>query len=255
MAAQLAGGQAITAAAVSFWESEFDAIKPSLVRIDTGKPFVRLQLHTDTDKNFMTDLIQTAILSARLEIKTYYLTNPALPVPPDLASHLVSLFNTARALLNMLSTLDSASNHLRYHPQWSFRALLDAAALILFCLHQRTACCPDVTDTEAAEIAREAWNALARCSVRQGDIAQKVSSFMETFWRIRGGVPTGQLPVGTWRNRLAVGVTFWCLKVIKIALVDAEKIPDDTKIGTKHISRYHLLSIPWLWQIVHRHEE
>lgn len=61
---------------------------------------------------------------------------------------------------------------------------------------------------------------------------------METFWRIRERVPRGELPVGSWRNRLAVGVTFWCLKIMKIALVDAKILPDDTKIGTEHTSEY-----------------
>lgn len=215
MAAQVASGQAITTSIVSFWESQFEAIKPSLVRIDT-------------------DLMETAVLSARLEIKTYYLSNPPLPVPPYLASHVISIFSTARTHLNLLSTLDSASEHLRHHSQWSFRALLDTASLVIFCLHQRTACCPELSETEATELAREAWSAVGRCSVREGDIAQKVSAFMETFWRIRGRVPRGELPAGSWQNRLAVGVTFWCLKIIKIALVDAKILPDDSKIGTEH---------------------
>lgn len=183
---------------------------------------------------FSSDILRVAVLSARLEIQTYYLANPPSPPPPPLAAHIKSIYTTCRNLLILLRTLDSSSDYLRHHPQWSFRALLDASSFIIFSLHQRNLCCPDLTDIEATEIAQEAWTALHRCSVRDGDIAWRVSSFMETFWGIRDGIPRKPLPVGSWRTRLAVGVTFWCLKQIKISLVNAKKLPDDTKIGNEH---------------------
>lgn len=61
----------------------------------------------------------------------------------------------------------------------------------------------------------------------------RVSSFMELYWSIRHVLPRDDLPTSSWKDRLAIGVTFGCLRRFKLTLIDAKKITDDTQKGAE----------------------
>lgn len=109
--------------------------------------------------------------------------------------------------------------------------------MILAILHSASA--PGMNEPDADLLIQQACGAVLRCSVRDADLPHRVSIIMDTFWSIRHLVPSiGQAPQGRV-DRLAAGVTFWCLHRFRTSLQSAEKSTDRVNKALEIMRKCH----------------
>ncbi|GJN66659.1 hypothetical protein PLICBS_000678 [Purpureocillium lilacinum] len=217
MAAQISANGGVPNTMVAMWETEFESLKPLLVRYDT-------------------DISRFCLLAAQLEIQSHYFiplpsqqqhntaAGATSPPPPSLKANTVRVFNTSRALIALSLDLESRTHFLTHAPQWALRSNVDAAAIIVATL--ASAAAPQMDPTEADALAQRACGALLRCSVRDTDLPHRACIIMETFWSVRDLVPQIGPAPGAWPERLGAGVTYWCLERFKFGLRAAQSSTD-----------------------------
>ena len=161
--------------------------------------------------------------ATQLEIQLgYFLTPPK--ISSDIKAHAVRVFNSARALISLSVELESRSQFLTHAPLWALRALVDATGIIIAILH--SSCAPGIPDRDADMLIRQACGAILRCSVRDTDLAHRVSVVMETYWSVRHLVPSMGAAPGARTERLVAGVTFWFLRRFHTGLQAAQSKTD-----------------------------
>ncbi|KAJ6444705.1 hypothetical protein O9K51_03101 [Purpureocillium lavendulum] len=213
MAAQIGANGGVPDTMVAMWETEFESLKPLLVRFDT-------------------DISRFCLLAAQLEIQSHYFISPPSqqqqqqqPAPPStLKANTVRAFNTSRALIALSLDLESRTHFLTHAPQWALRSNVDAAAIIVATL--ASAAAPQMDPADADALAQRACGALLRCSVRDTDLPHRACIIMETFWSVRDIVPPIGPAPGAWPERLGAGVTYWCLERFKFGLRAAQSSTD-----------------------------
>lgn len=226
MAAQIGVNGGVPDTIVAMWETEFESLKPLLVRYDTGTPPLAPPLAPLRDVLTAADISRFCLLAAQLELQTHYFIAPPQAAPsPALRSHAVRAFNTSRALIALALDLEARTRFLTHAPQWALRSNVDAAAVVVAVLHSSSA--PDgVGPRDADRLAEQACGALLRCSVRDTDLPHRACIIMETFWSVRNLVPQIGAAPSAWPDRLGAGVTYWCLEKFKYGLKAAQSSTD-----------------------------
>ncbi|PNY23460.1 Uncharacterized protein TCAP_06602 [Tolypocladium capitatum] len=207
MAAQISANGGVPDAVVAIWETEFESVRPLLVRYDT-------------------DISRFCLLAAQLEIQVHYFIAPPQSAPwPSLRSYAVRAFNTSRALIGLGLDLEARSQFLAHAPHWVLRSNIDAAAVVVAVLHSSAA--PDgVNPRDADVLVEQACSTLLRCSVRDTDLPHRGCIIIETFWSVRNLVPLIGAAPSAWPDRLGAGVTYWCLEKFKFGLQAAQSSTD-----------------------------
>ncbi|KHO00779.1 uncharacterized protein MAM_01557 [Metarhizium album ARSEF 1941] len=190
---------------VALWETEFESLKPLITKHDS-------------------DISRFCLLAAQLEIQLCYFIAPPNTAVPSIKSHAVRVFNTARSFVAHSLDLESRTQFLTHAPQWVTRTNIDAACIIVSILHSD--CSPVMNEPDAQHLVQQACGALLRTSVRDADLAHRVSIITETFWSIRNLVPSFGPAPGARPDRSSAGVTFWCLNKFRTALRDARNSTD-----------------------------
>ncbi|UNI21478.1 hypothetical protein JDV02_007466 [Purpureocillium takamizusanense] len=215
MAAQIGANGGVPNTMVAMWETEFESLKPLLVRYDT-------------------DISRFCLLAAQLELQSHFFiplpsqqqhnAAAAPPPSPSVKANTVRVFNTSRALIALSLDLESRTHFLTHAPQWALRSNVDAAAIIVATL--TSAAAPQMDPAEADALAQRACGALLHCSVRDTDLPHRACIIMETFWSVRDLVPQIGPAPGSWPERLSAGVTYWCLERFKFGLRAAQSSTD-----------------------------
>ncbi|KJZ77017.1 hypothetical protein HIM_03338 [Hirsutella minnesotensis 3608] len=113
MAAQIGAHGVVPEAVVAMWETEFEALRPLLVRFDT-------------------DISRFCLVAAQLEIQAHhFVTTPPTGTPSTaLLRNTARAFGTSRTLVALALDLEARGQLLTHAPQWVLRSVVDASALL-----------------------------------------------------------------------------------------------------------------------------
>ncbi|GAB0136571.1 hypothetical protein EsDP_00004868 [Epichloe bromicola] len=190
---------------IAMWETEFQSLKPLLGQHDS-------------------DVCRFCLLAAQLEVQLGYFASPPDTPVPSIKAHAVRVFNTARSIIALSLDLESRAHFLTHAPQWVTRTNVDAASIIISILHSE--CSPDMGESDADLLVQQACGCVLRGSVRDADLPHRASIIMDTFWSIRHLVPSFGPRPASRPDRLAAGVTFWCLAMFRTSLKNAQSKTD-----------------------------
>lgn len=229
MNAQLSSEGNVPYAIVSNWEEELETLRPLLVHqsddyaLDPWDGRSRKVNRTDPD------LARFVLLSAQLEVQTYYFCAPPTTSPTDARYSTLKAFNTARSILTAADELDTRSSFLSHTPHWALRTIVDAACATIAILHSTFA--PDMTAEDAGLLGQHAVTTVQRCSVCDSDLAYRGGVMFETFWAVRHLLPRFEGAPGAWSARVGAGLTFWCMMKFREGLQDARNHSETAKRG------------------------
>ncbi|KAM0436126.1 hypothetical protein ACHAPT_003018 [Fusarium lateritium] len=210
MAAQISAHNGVSEAVVKNWENEFELVKPIVTRVET-------------------DCSRFMILSAQLEVQSYYFLSPPTH-RPNFALNALRAYNTSNDLINTAIALETASQFLTHGTHWIYRSTVDAGCILLSTLHSNAA--PrHVSPADADALAMRVRSALQNCSVNECDLPARGCVILETFWSVRNLLPKSEEPVGAWPERIGAAVTYWCLNRFKDGLQDAKKSTEGVSRG------------------------
>ncbi|KAK7414372.1 hypothetical protein QQX98_006737 [Neonectria punicea] len=221
MAAQVAAHGGVTEEAVKIWEADLEALKPFVSRADT-------------------DCSRFILLSAQLEVQSYYFASPPGAPRPNFPFNALRTYNTTQALLTVALTLESHSKFLSHGPHWIYRTVIDSGSILISTLSS-TAVPPSVTPADAEAIMLQIRTAVHSCVVREGDLPSRGLAIIEAFWSVRNMLPKSLVPAGAWPERLGGAVTYWCLTRFRDALQEAKK---NTEGVNKGLEAFHGPSAP-----------
>ncbi|KAL7947326.1 hypothetical protein V8C42DRAFT_317471 [Trichoderma barbatum] len=229
--------------AVAVWETEFETLKPAIIRFDTEISRIlrlaaqlEIQLFYFMSPSTITATNNNLIINANTAIvnppppssPTSSSSSPPTPQSnPSLRINALKAFTTARSLILTALDLDSRSKFIAHCPGILCRALTDAANTIVYLLHSRWG--PDAdsfSPDDANLLAQQAHSAIMRCSVKEQDIWYRGSVIMETFWSFRSYVPKFETVPPSWVSRGGAGITYACLERFKNGLLMAQKSTD-----------------------------
>ncbi|KAF4969672.1 hypothetical protein FSARC_3118 [Fusarium sarcochroum] len=210
MTAQVSSDNGVPEAVVRSWEDEFELLKPLVIRVET-------------------DFSRFLILIAQLEVQAYYFVSPPSQ-RPNFTLNALRVYNTSHNLINAALTLESTCQLLTHCTHWIYRALVDAACILLSTLHSNAA--PShLSSTDVDNIALQVLTLLKSCSVRDNDLPIRGSVILETFWSVRHMLPKWDIPIGAWPDRIGAATSYWCLTRFKDALQEAKKSTDGAQRG------------------------
>ncbi|KAM5358712.1 hypothetical protein ACJZ2D_015055 [Fusarium nematophilum] len=211
MAAQISAHNGVSEMTVKTWEDDFELLKPLITRVET-------------------DCSRFMILSAQLEIQSYYFVSRQNHPRPNFALNALRAYNTSNDLINTALVLESTSQFLTHSTHWIYRAIVDAGCILLSTLHS-TGAPRDVSPSDADALALRIRSATHSCSVRDCDLPARGSVILETFWSVRNLLPRSEEPVGAWPERVGAATTYWCLTRFKDALQEAKKSTEGVNKG------------------------
>lgn len=211
MAAHVADHAGVSEGVVRTWEDDFESLKALASRLDS-------------------DPSRFIILTAQLEVQSYYFASPPGVPRPNFGLNALRVFNTARALLSAGLNLEARSKLLTHGTHWIYRAVIDACCILLSTLHS-AAVPADLTPAGADDIAASARRAVLACSVRDADLPARAAVILETFWSVRNVLPRFTEPAAAWPERLGGSVTYCCLTRFREALQEAKRSAEGVNKG------------------------
>jgi transcriptional regulatory protein LEU3 len=252
MAAQIAALERADDASVQSWEDDFDTFYPTAIAPvvgpvvaddDSNDPGNTAEAAGAGPRNFFSRFV---VLAARLEIQAYYFHSPpALPPGPNFRLHAARIFATARAVVLAIIDFENQGGSLAHIPQWGFRALFDAACIILSILHSDNAPTlvpvpppdsgldPGPAETSADTIARQAYETVFRCSVWHDDLPHRGATMLEVYWALRDEMPTNPRAPCALAHRTGAGVSLWALSAFKDRLIEVSHKTARTAMATR----------------------
>lgn len=184
----------------------------------------RLSLHITHPLSLTipAELTRAILLQAKLDTQCFYFAHAPNSPGPNFTLNADRAVRTARSLIATARSLESSpSKFLTHAPQWAFRSLADAAYLLVSSLHSASPAIRDRSttptpssdseDDPAERLVQQCIAALSTCSVREFDLAVRCTAIIQGFWSCRHQIPLSDVPAKSYPNRLAAGVTYWCL--------------------------------------------
>jgi transcriptional regulatory protein LEU3 len=156
------------------------------------------------------DLDFFTVLSAKLEIQSYYFMPQTYIDKNDFRTNAYRAYATAHNIIRLALKLEESQGFIKHAPHYIFRSVLDAVTIILEVISS-----PYGTDVDPAEgeaLVKHSFELLELFSIEETDLPSRIKKMMVSCWSSRHLMTKAGNPVSEYPHRVGAVVTYDLLR-------------------------------------------